>query len=473
MITRYSREKHPLPAGPARAALLCAGAVLAVAALALPAAASPGPAPAPEATARPAEAVASAAHAADLRLFLQDVLQHNPDVAALAANARAAAEVAPQVRSLPDPTAAVMAYLVPPQTRVGPQRLAVTLSQRFPWFGKLHLREQAALLAAAGQRHLVEARRLAVVTQARQLWNEAAFLDSWAAIVRTDRGALGRYEDVARSRYSTGAGNEQAVIRIQAEITRDDGKLLDIARRRADVQASLNALRGQPAGAPLPRPTLPRAARFRLDPAVLRATAMANDPTLAAAEAAVAGAGAEEQLAGKAYDPDVTLGLGYTVVGRRTDAAGRASPPEDNGQDIVGLSAAINLPIHRAALAAGVREAAERRLAAVQRRRGAVAGLDQSLGDLEQRLDLTWQQLRLFDDVLTIQAEQSLSSAEAGYAAGTVGALDLLDAERVLLEVRTSSARTHADYASTTARLEGVLGEPLGNLPALREEKTP
>jgi outer membrane protein TolC len=64
--------------------------------------------------------------------------------------------------------------------------------------------------------------------------------------------------------------------------------------------------------------------------------------------------------------------------------------------------------------------------------------------------------------VLLVQAEQSLQSAEAGYAAGTLNALDLLDAERVLLEVRTGTERARADHAIALARLEGAVGAPLG-----------
>ena len=60
-----------------------------------------------------------------------------------------------------------------------------------------------------------------------------------------------------------------------------------------------------------------------------------------------------------------------------------------------------------------------------------------------------------------MQAEQSLRSAEAGYAAGGLNSLDLLDAERVLLEVRTTTVRARADYAIALARLEGAVGSPV------------
>jgi outer membrane protein TolC len=42
-----------------------------------------------------------------------------------------------------------------------------------------------------------------------------------------------------------------------------------------------------------------------------------------------------------------------------------------------------------------------------------------------------------------------------------LNALDLLDAERVLLEVRTGTERARADLAIALARLEGAIGAPL------------
>jgi outer membrane protein TolC len=67
----------------------------------------------------------------------------------------------------------------------------------------------------------------------------------------------------------------------------------------------------------------------------------------------------------------------------------------------------------------------------------------------------------LLEDVLAIQAAESLRSAESAYGAGTLNALDLLDAERVLLEVRIASARARADYAIAVAQLEGTVAEPV------------
>ncbi len=403
----------------------------------------------------PAAAIVASVSDPPLALLLHDVLDRNPDLAALAARARAAEQRAPQARALPDPMASLTLFLLPPETRVGPQQGTLGLSQKLPWFGKLKLREQAAVLEAATAWSRVSAQRLRLVTETRRLYYELAFLDAWERIVREDRATLGHYEELARARYASGVGLEQGVVKIQAEITRDDTRLLEIASRRATLLAQVNALRDRPESTPLEVTGLPAYPRLEPDEGKLSAEAMARRPELAGAEADVQRSATMIELAKKSYKPDVTLGINYTPVGARTDLAGRENPPQDNGRDILGVSAGVNLPIWRAKLEAGVEEATADRLAAEEAKRSVAAGIEQSLGDLASRIPLIWDRLRLLDDVLSHQAEQSLRSAESAYAAGTLNALDLLDAERVLLEVRIAGQRARADYAVAMARLEG------------------
>jgi outer membrane protein TolC len=391
-----------------------------------------------------------------------EVLAGNPDLARARREAVAAAQRAPQVRALPDPVASLTPFLASPQTRVGPQQAAASLSQRLPWFGKLALKEQAALHAAASARADAEARALALVTETRRLYYDLAFLAAQEVEVRTDRATLEHHEELARARYASGVGLEQAVVKLQAEITNDDNRLLDIATRRSALVASLNALRAAPQEAPLPPLGLPdELALPELSYPALERTALAARPEMARARARIAEAGAMIELAKKEYFPDVTLGLTYTLVGEREDAAGRAMPPEGNGDDVVGLMAGVNLPVWRKKLAAGVEEASERELAAQEGLRAVATEIAGALGDLVHRIPLTAEQYALFDQVLAVQAEEALRSAEAAYSAGALGALDLLDAERVLLEVRIAAARTLADLAIAVARLEGAVAAPL------------
>ncbi|MEE8367947.1 MAG: TolC family protein [Thermoanaerobaculia bacterium] len=397
----------------------------------------------------------------DLRQLINEGLERNPGVAAAAARARAALQQAPQVKALPDPVASLTAFLETPETRTGPQRFSAGIFQGLPWFGKLALKERAALLAAAALEAEVEAKRLMLVTETRRLYYELSFLDRYKEITDEFRIHLLQHEEIARVRYSTGVGTGQGVVKLQAEITRVENELLGIETRRVSLVAQLNALRDRAARTPVPgepRDLLQEIAEIYLDPGTLLETALTSRPEVAAADARISRSETLIQLARKSYRPDFKVGVTYTFVDPRNDTPGRVQPPEGNGDDILGIQGAVTLPIRRQKLAAGLEQAVELETAATEAKRDLVAAIEATIGDLSQRVPLSWRRLRLVEDVLVVQAEEALESAQAGYVAGTLNALDLLDAEHILFEAHTAVARAKTDYLVGLAKLDGALG---------------
>ena len=410
-----------------------------------------------------AEGIVASVSDAKLRLLLEEVLERSPRLARLEAEAAAVEQRSPQVKALPDPMATLTWFVMSPQTRVGPQRAAVNLTQQFPWFGTLELDEQAAMWDAVAGRARLEAARIEVLTEARTDYHELQFLEVERRVVEEDRATLDHYAELALARYASGVGLDQAVIKIQAEITRTETRLLNLAARRATVVARINALRDRP------QTILVVVADSRDTQSVplvleeLRRRALEARPEIAAADAAVEAAASRVESTKKASSPNVVVGLNYGYVSRRNDEAGRLDPPEDNGQDIFGLTGGISLPIWRSSLDAGIEERVQNRLAAEEGRREVTAVIDGKLGDLVHRIPLLEEQVSLYDSVLIVQAKQSLQSAESAYAAGTADALDLLDAERVLLQVRIAAERVRSDLDIARAQLEGVIAGPLVN----------
>ena len=74
------------------------------------------------------------------------------------------------------------------------------------------------------------------------------------------------------------------------------------------------------------------------------------------------------------------------------------------------------------------------------------------------RIETLEEQIRLFESVLIPQAEEVLRATEAAYETGQLGVLDLLDSERVLLNVRIVNARYSSDLLNALAHLERAIG---------------
>ena len=66
--------------------------------------------------------------------------------------------------------------------------------------------------------------------------------------------------------------------------------------------------------------------------------------------------------------------------------------------------------------------------------------------------------LSLYTNTLAPKAQESFAVTEAAFSAGTADFLDLIDAQRVLLEFRLAAERARADLAQAVAELDRLLG---------------
>lgn len=397
----------------------------------------------------------------ELQRLVHEVLARNPRVAIARAEARASALKAPQISSLPDPMIGLTWFLLSPQTRVGPQKANLTVAQRFPWFGTLDLEEKAAVLDAAVAQARVETLKLELVTVTRELYRNVLYEDSEELVIRKERDSLERYEELARARYETGVGLAQEIVKLQAEIALTENRRLQREQIRAQLIVAINTLRDLPGTTPVRRGRGELMYEGPLDLDGLRSRAVAFRPEVGAADAEIDAAEMRITLAGQKSRPDLTFGLTYGWVDRRDDAAGRLQPPEANGDDILGISFGANIPLWTGSLEAATQEMVERKMASAEMKRAILGEIEGGLVNALRTIPLLREQLDLFEKTLLIQSEESLRLAESAYAAGTVGALDLLDAEKTLFSIRRGAERVRADLMIALAGLEGVIGGAL------------
>lgn len=397
---------------------------------------------------------------ARLGALIEEALERNPEVQAAAWFETAAREQIPTAGALPDPTLQLTGFAQSPQTRVGPQVSGVAVNQRLPWFGKRTDRAEATSVRAEIEREVAAARRADVVRQVKAAYYELAYLDRALAITGEERELLEHYESLARARYSQGVGLQQAVVKLQAEITRVLTQRLELTRQRIDVESTLNALRDRPADAGVPDVKLGELPRVALDQDRILAIGRANAPEVKAAALAVDHGEVGVRLAERRYWPDLVLGATWGQIRARDDQPGRSNPPPDNGKDTLGLTLGINIPLHRGIYDAGVREAVARRSATQESHRLALNGVDQAVRSTGFAMTTIEAQIALFENALVPQAEQALRATEEAYATGTTGVLDLLDSEEVLLDVRLGLARLEADYLQALADMERAIGAP-------------
>ena len=393
-----------------------------------------------------------------LQIFIEIALERNPGARRAFAEYRAALQRIPQVTTLPDPMVGVTQYGRSPETRVGPQNTMLSISQRFPWFGKLSDRGKVAAKEAAALEQMYEAEKAELVRRVKLAYFDLGYVDRALGVVNEDLELLRHFETMAQARYSQGVGLQQAVVKLQAEITRDRNRLEVLSRQRTDAEAALNTLLDRPPQQPIERVALPAPPATDVDYERLYAVGRESRPELKAAFFRMERNEKGIHLARREYWPDVTVGAGYVYVNGRQDPAGKENPPPDNGKDVYSVSVGVNLPIFRRKYDAGVLEAGERFLAARESYRDLVNSVEVSVRSIGFRIGTIQNQIDLFENALLPQADQALRSSEAAYSTGTLGVLDLLDSERLLLEVRLGLAQLRSDYLKSLAEMERAIG---------------
>ncbi|MFN2421193.1 MAG: TolC family protein, partial [Gemmatimonadota bacterium] len=347
----------------------------------------------------------------------------------------------------------------------------IEVGQVFPFPGKLGLERDAArweLAEAEAERDRVMREVTAGIQQA---YFDLYFLERAFEVVERNRALLGDFVSITETRYQVGTGTQQDVLKAAVERTHLGEELIELAQRRAAAMAELNALVDRPADTSLGVPELPerieRAAvpepgtpvRFTAaalsaagdaespipDLATLQRLAAEHNPEIRAAEARIARARAEAEIADRAALPDLDVALGYGQRGGR--------------EDMVTAMISIPLPLYKArkqdplaaAEEAEVREAEAARRVLISDVGARVAALHASLVRARDRNAL------LREGVLP-QAHAALESAVAGYTVARVDFLTLLDNQVTLFRHDLDYFRLLADFGRDLSELERIVG---------------
>ncbi|MCA1746759.1 MAG: TolC family protein, partial [Bacteroidales bacterium] len=140
---------------------------------------------------------------------------NNPGLQAKYKEYEAALEKIPQVSSLSDPTFSFGYFISPVETRVGPQRAKLSLTQMFPWFGTLKAQGDAAALTAEARYHSFLDARNKLYYQVAAAYYPLYELEKVIAIEEKNMEILESYRTIASSKYENGSSPMVDLLRVE------------------------------------------------------------------------------------------------------------------------------------------------------------------------------------------------------------------------------------------------------------------
>jgi len=404
-----------------------------------------------------AQAAVDANSPGTLQGYLRYAALHNAGLKAAFERWKAALEIVPQAKALPDPRFTYGYYIEEVETRVGPQQQRVGISQVFPWFGKIRARTDAAAASAEAARRRYEAKKLELFHEVKDAYYEYAYLAEAIRIAREDLELIRRFEEVARTKYITASAGHPDVIRAQIESALLADKLKTLETRREPIVARLNAALNRPGDSILPWPQRESYDAPDVDRRVVFETLRRQNPRLQALDFDAVAARSRIELAKKRFYPDMTLGVDWID----TDDA-IAPGVSDSGKDPVIVMFSMNLPIWRKSYGAAELQARAEARRARYKRKDAENALVARVSGVLYELQDSRRKAELYGDVLIPKGEELLGASETAYSSGTIDFLSLIDAEQRLLKSRLQRQRALATAQQKLAELEMLIGTELG-----------
>ena len=183
-----------------------------------------------------------------------------------------------------------------------------------------------------------------------------------------------------------------------------------------------------------------------------QARALTQRPEAQALQTAIQQAETRIALAKKQFLPDFTVGMTYFDIGA-SDLT-----PTMTGRDALAVQLRVKIPLWRGKLRSTLVEAQLRRRETEARFQDLQTEIRAQISDLVSRLDIEQRTLTLYEETLLPQAETTLEASLSAYTTGQTDFLNLLDAERMLFNLRMGLQDSLARYLTMTAALERALG---------------
>lgn len=390
-----------------------------------------------------------------LNAVLTEALANNPQLRVAEERWQAAKLRIPQASALPDPTFGYMLMGEMLETRLGPQENVFEVEQMVPFPGKLLEKHGVAVAEAQASKSQLHATERDVILKVSDAYYDLYATDAILQAVAGIGEALKKFEGIAQARYAAQGGSQRDVAKAQTEASDVLQRLLMLRQQRQTVAALLNALLDRDPHAPVGQAEKPDLPSLLLPLEELLTAAQKHRPELGEAAAMVKREKHANALAKLEYVPDLSVGFQYDQIG-----AGMTTDPDD-GRDAWMVPLKINVPLWQNRLIPSVLEA-KRNLKASQAKLAQAENLTEyEVKDAYYRFTAAKQVVEVYQNALIPEAELAFQSDQAGYEAGRVDALNLIDSERVYLNAQVASYQALAEALKSFAALERVVGTEL------------
>lgn len=383
--------------------------------------------------------------------LLQVAVEVNQELQTLKKEYLAALEKAPQLSQLPNPEIGVGAFILPVETRLGPQRGRISVTQMFPWFGTLQVQEDWAIAQAKATFERIAATELELRYRISLAYFSLYELQASQLTIQRNIAMFNSLKELAVAKVSSGKATLADVLRLDLKINELNQRLQLLENRKRKPLADINQILHRNLDSPILVPDSLFMAELTISQDSLLAEIRAAHPMVRMyhlqQEASRVAIRANE-LQGK---PSFGIGLDYINTGQRTDAF-----PTNNGRDAFQVRATISVPIYRQKYRAREREEMFRIEAIEARKMETISLFEAMIEKAYADYEDSQLNLKLFDQQIET-TKAAIQILEADYAAQARSFDELLQLEVSLLDYELRQLQAVARSHMAKAGIERYL----------------
>ena len=384
--------------------------------------------------------------AQSLEESLKLAAENNALLKAKYADFEAAMQKVTQVNSLPDPTFSFGYFISPVETRVGPQRAKVGLTQMFPWFGTLKTAGNVqALQAEAKYQEFINAKN-ELYMQVKSAWYPIYEVNQKILLQKENKDILSSYKQLATTGFKNDKGSMVDVIRVDIMIENTDTEIKLLQDQLRPLFIHFNKLLNRPdsimvqVDQELNIVSVPL--NYRKD------SLLANHPLLQSLDLKMQSAQEAEELSKKQGLPKFGVGLDYVFVGERTDMV-----VPDNGKNVIMPMVSMSIPIYRGKYKAATKEAQFKQEAIANYKTNTENTLVSNYEMAWYELDKARQLIELYRTQVS-KTEQAISLLETAYSNSGKDFEEILRMQQELLKYQIATATATKAFYVALAKLD-------------------
>ncbi|HSA77361.1 MAG TPA: TolC family protein [Nitrospirota bacterium] len=380
----------------------------------------------------------------------QEALKNNPEIGMAGKRAESAEEKKSLAAAMPDP---MIGYAIQNvgalgTSTVGKEQMSMqgwVVTQEIPFPGKLSTKGSAARKIAEREQDNAGATRLKVLSDLRNAYYDYYLAYRSLDILGQNKEIMKNFERVAETRYSTGQGLQQDVLRAQIEVSMLIERIAMEEQKLETTRATINGLVGRDPRSALGRPADVLAMTFPMGLDQMSTMALEHSPMLDAKKRMVEESEFELSLSKREFLPDMEVSVGWFTRG--------------DFQDVWQASVMLKVPLYFWNKSTGVRAASADLHSAHYEYEASKLALLTRVQNLYSMAKTSEHHIHLYESGIIPQARLALQSATSNYQVGKIDFLSLLENETVLLKYQLAYEEQLVNLNKTMAMISEVIGE--------------